>query len=303
MGRHRANRNQLFLRDHLREIEVGAFESERGHTQKVLFNVVLDLEDGAFDLDDDVDRILSYEVIVDAVDEVLKRGRSDLLETMAEQIATVLFRDDRIMSAEIRIEKLDLVSGSLGVRIFRSRDGEAPRDVSSSEGILPAVPGIYFCPNEVALGDDLAVWIDAIHAIEPESIICVEGRQDSGPLPQDPGARLRMELLSIDQNAWYLASRDKRIGVATTHAELKARTSEGRLSVWAPSRMTLGAGAQCMDAQDSSEHGLALALAIWLAGEFGAEVVVACGQEEPFSRSMPDPPAVRILCVESPDVL
>lgn len=104
IGHTGSRRNRLVLRDHLRSVGIGAFEAEKGKPQRVLFNVAVTLEDGASDQDDDVDHVLSYDMIVEAIEEVLADGRSDLLETVAERIAGVLFRHVRVMVVEIRVE-------------------------------------------------------------------------------------------------------------------------------------------------------------------------------------------------------
>ncbi len=58
--------DRISLRDHTVEVEIGAFQAERGVTQRICFNVVVEvrLPDG---LDDDVDRIMSYDTITEAI--------------------------------------------------------------------------------------------------------------------------------------------------------------------------------------------------------------------------------------------
>ena len=274
-GRRGSRRNRLVLRDHLRSVDIGAFESERGKPQRVLFNVAVTLEDGTFDQDADVDRVLSYDMIVEAIEEVLAKGRSDLLESVAERIAAVLFRDVRVMVAEIRIEKLDRVPGALGVEIVRSRAPEAPHSLPETGWLFPVTPTVIFVPDNVLRSDLLPAWINFIRALNTASVICVDKREDHGPVAGDPDAGQRIELLSIEQNAWYLSSCDNAFGVVATLAELKARTGENRISVWAPARIVLGSedGTGLL----KSENPLALVLAIWLARSIGARRLVACG--------------------------
>jgi dihydroneopterin aldolase len=51
-------RDRISLRDHVVEVEIGAFQKERGHTQRILFNVVVEVRPAPEPLDDDVDKIL-----------------------------------------------------------------------------------------------------------------------------------------------------------------------------------------------------------------------------------------------------
>ena len=36
-------RDRISLRDHIVEVDIGAFQKERGHTQRVMFNVVVEV--------------------------------------------------------------------------------------------------------------------------------------------------------------------------------------------------------------------------------------------------------------------
>ena len=79
--------DRLSVRDHIVEVEIGAFQQERGTTQRVCFNVVVEIAPLPADLDDDVDRILSYDKVTEAIGYELARERLALLETLAERIA------------------------------------------------------------------------------------------------------------------------------------------------------------------------------------------------------------------------
>ena len=61
-------RDRIAMTDHTREVEIGAFQAERGVTQKIRFDVVVEVETRAERAVDDVDRILSYDTIVEAID-------------------------------------------------------------------------------------------------------------------------------------------------------------------------------------------------------------------------------------------
>ncbi|MGH1357118.1 MAG: dihydroneopterin aldolase, partial [Thalassovita sp.] len=46
---------------HVVEVEIGAFQQERGTTQRIRFNIVVEVQPLTGPVDDDVDRILSYD--------------------------------------------------------------------------------------------------------------------------------------------------------------------------------------------------------------------------------------------------
>ena len=61
-------RDRISLRDHVVEVDIGAFQQERGHRQRIRFNVVVEVRPQAGPLHDDVDRILSYDRVTEAID-------------------------------------------------------------------------------------------------------------------------------------------------------------------------------------------------------------------------------------------
>ncbi|MEM7490755.1 MAG: dihydroneopterin aldolase, partial [Pseudomonadota bacterium] len=80
--------DRISLRDHIREVEIGAFQLERGVTQRVRFDIVAEVTpDTEAVLGDDVDGILSYDTLIEAIDVELAAERLNLLETLAERIA------------------------------------------------------------------------------------------------------------------------------------------------------------------------------------------------------------------------
>ena len=113
--------DRIFLRDHVRNVEIGCFADEYGVTQHLRFNVVLDVPTFTPDKADEEPSIVSYDLIVDAIDDLAAGERMSLVETFAERLAGRLLAEVRVSRAWIRIEKTERVSGSLGVEIVRGR--------------------------------------------------------------------------------------------------------------------------------------------------------------------------------------
>ena len=74
--------DRISIRDYIKEVEIGAFQVERDLTQRVKFNVVVEVSDSSSSSSDDVDDILSYDMIIEAIDEQLNFERLNLLETI-----------------------------------------------------------------------------------------------------------------------------------------------------------------------------------------------------------------------------
>ncbi len=85
-------------------------------------NVDLAVEDVA-DLGDSLAKVVDYGVIEGKIRAILADGHLNLVETLAERIASACFEDARVKTARVRVEKLHALSAaeSAGVEIERSR--------------------------------------------------------------------------------------------------------------------------------------------------------------------------------------
>ncbi|NNK78095.1 MAG: dihydroneopterin aldolase [Litoreibacter sp.] len=260
-------RDRISLRDHVREVEIGAFQAERGTTQRICFNIVVEvrLPEG---LDDDVDKILSYDTITDAIDRELSAERLNLLETLAERVAEDILADPRAARVFVRIEKLDRGPGALGVEIVRDRAAVAP----VAAGDLDVHPCVVFLGNDVVASPDLSEVLDRLEQLELPLILCVAAGDTTSPKAGHPAAQRRIDLLAIEQNAWVLAGQDKRCVVVATRTELDWSMKHGQISVWAPSKIVLDA----TDGPDLSALDAA-GLSDWFAREFAADRSFAIG--------------------------
>ena len=273
--------DRISLRDHIVEVEIGAFQAERGTTQRVCFNVVVEVSPIVGHIDDDVDRILSYDRVTEAIATELGAERLNLLETLAERIAERILLEPQAQRAFVRIEKLDRGPGALGVEIVRSRS-DVQLDSQETETDVPH-PRIVYLSNEAMASDHLKAWLDQLTVAQAPLVLCV-GLPD-GPRPTVPYkmAQRRIDLLAIEQNCWCLAARDDRCKVVATRTELDWAMKNGQACVWAPSKVVL-------DAVDgpTAPPSEALDLTKWFAGEMQAEelLVIGASADEPSNVSI-----------------
>lgn len=278
-------RDRISLRDHVVEADIGAFQKERGHRQRLMFNIVVEVRPIAQPIDDDVDRILSYDRLTEAIAEELAAERLNLLETLAERVAERILAEPQAMRAFVRIEKLDIGPYKLGVEIVRSR-AEAPVRALAADGTDRAVhPIVVFLDNAAIAAPDLPARLDALLAAGDPLILAV-GLPDL-PRPQTghkPTQR-RIDLLAIEQNAWVLAARDPRCVVVATRTEIDWAMKRGQTVVWAPSKLVL-------DAVDGPTSREPVALALWLAELMAArsltvhgDVALPAGSRVPVTRA------------------
>ncbi len=263
-------RDRIAMTEHRREVEIGAFQSERGVTQTVQFDVVVEVETRAEQAIDDVDRILSYDTIVEAIDASLAAERVNLLETLAARIADRILTHPLAARCIVRIGKLDRGPFVLGVEIIRNAPESRGR-VRLSPADAPH-PRVVYLSAEAIARPDLPQLLDRLEEGGAPLILCV-GRPDL-PAPQAAHAmpQRRIDLLAIEQLAWVLAARDPRCVVVDSRTELDWAMRHGQISVWAPSKLVL-------DAHDGPGPAVRdpLALALWMAQGFEAQDVMTFG--------------------------
>lgn len=268
-------RDRISLCDYITEVEIGAFQQERGTLQRIKFNVAVEVEPLTGAIDDDVDRILSYDRVTEAIDAELSDERLNLLETLAARVAERILLEPQALRVFVRIEKIDRGPYSLGVEIVREKGGNVEAAVETVEYPQPRV---VFVSNTVIGSDDLSRVIDDLAHDQTPLIFCVGAADVAAPRSGKVQAQRRIDLLAIEQNAWVLAGRDKRCMVVGTRTELDWAMKNGQICVWAPSKIVL-------DVVDNIDAGPddAVALAAWIAEEIQARELVVIGADAPTS--------------------
>ena len=263
--------DRISLRDHTVEVEIGAFQSERGNKQRVCFNIVVEVKPFQNKLEDDVDRILSYDKVTEAITTELSVERLNLLETLADRIADRILSEPQAIRVFVRIEKLDRGPGALGVEIVRSNEMKQVRSMAL-EDIQLNCPKIIVLSNKAFESDELKNCIDELEKLGRSAIFCVGLPSENYPKVTQKQVQRRIDLLAIEQNAWKLAAYDKRCVVVETKTELDWAIKNGQISVWAPAKMLL-------DAKNPPNFDLQnpLPLSEWLANEFGAQYLTWIG--------------------------
>ncbi|MCG6903948.1 MAG: dihydroneopterin aldolase [Rhodobacter sp.] len=274
--------DRISLRDHIVEVEIGAFTAERGVTQRLCFNVVVEVITPGGDIADDVDRILSYDRVSEAIAHALAAERLNLLETLAENVAGRILREPQAQRVFVRIEKLDRGPGALGVEIVRTRGGQ---EIAASQTPHPV---IAFLGAPAWAAGRLTQVVDALRAGGAPLILCVGLPDGQRPVAGNADAQRRIDLLAIEQNGWTVAARDPRCAVVGTRTELDWAMKNDRISVWAPSKIVLDAVDGPGDVSDP------VALAMWFAGHMQAAEFVCVDAALPARLSGAEIPMRRL---------
>ena len=103
---------------------IGIHRKEKINKQKIIFNIVIDVNQNIYPDENDLSSIVDYEKITNKLKKLAKNKKYNFLESLAEDSFNEIFSDRRINSVKIKIEKPDAIvnAQSVGVEVFKSRN-------------------------------------------------------------------------------------------------------------------------------------------------------------------------------------
>ena len=119
----------VFIKDFIIEEIIGIHEHEKIRKQKIKFNIVIDVDRNTLPNEADIKSIIDYEKITNKLENLTKKKKYNFLESLAEDSFEEIFKDKRINSVKIKIEKPEAIktAKSVGVEVFKTRkDYEGP---------------------------------------------------------------------------------------------------------------------------------------------------------------------------------
>jgi len=119
----RARLRHVFVHDLEIVASVGILEHERRYEQRIIVSADLGVRDDYDGLSDRLADVLDYSKVVDDIARLVQSEHVNLIETLAERIATQCLADSRVESVRVRIEKPDVLPScrSVGIEIERRR--------------------------------------------------------------------------------------------------------------------------------------------------------------------------------------
>ena len=114
----------VFIKDFIIHEIIGMHDHEKIKKQKIKFNIVIDINQNTLPNEKDLKSIINYEKITKKLENLVKTKKYNFLESLAEDSFKKIFKDRRIDSVKIKIEKPDAIknASSAGVEIFKSRN-------------------------------------------------------------------------------------------------------------------------------------------------------------------------------------
>ena len=114
---------KILIKELILDLKLGYYDFEKKKSQKVKFNLEVDYEDKKPTSDDDIKSIVNYGKLVKLIKKLTKNKHYNFLETLAEDVFDVLFKDKRIGKIMLQIEKLEILKDctSVGIQVTKKR--------------------------------------------------------------------------------------------------------------------------------------------------------------------------------------
>ena len=116
-------KRNVLIKDFLINEIIGIHKHEKIKKQKIIFNIVIDVNQNTLPDENDLSSVVDYEKITNKLENLAKNKNYNFLESLAEDSFREIFKDKRINSVKIKIEKPDAITNaqSVGVEVFKSR--------------------------------------------------------------------------------------------------------------------------------------------------------------------------------------
>ena len=114
---------KILIKELILDLKLGYYNFEKEKSQKVKFNLEVDYEDKKPTSDDDIKSIVNYGKLVKLIKKLTKNKHYNFLETLAEDVFDVLFKDKRIGKIMLQIEKMEILKDctSVGIQVTKKR--------------------------------------------------------------------------------------------------------------------------------------------------------------------------------------
>jgi dihydroneopterin aldolase len=113
----------IFLNDMMLNAEIGIYKKEKNISQPLRISMIAKVRNPKKINDKNIGSVVCYNQISKKIKKIVKSGHTMLLEKLAEKIFDECFKNKRIETMKIRLEKLDAIkeADSAGIEIERSR--------------------------------------------------------------------------------------------------------------------------------------------------------------------------------------
>jgi 7,8-dihydroneopterin aldolase/epimerase/oxygenase len=111
----------VFIDDLILDCNIGVYSHEKDATQRVRINLDLTIQEGNKDINDEINNTVCYDKLIQGIALIVAKGHINLVETLAESIATMCLKNKKVSIVQVKVEKIDILKNarSAGVQIQR----------------------------------------------------------------------------------------------------------------------------------------------------------------------------------------
>jgi len=116
-------KRSILIKDFTVNEIIGIHKHEKINKQKIIFNIVIDVNQNTLPDENNISSIVDYEKIANNLESLARYKNYNFLESLADDSFKEIFEDKRINSIKIKIEKTDAITNakSVGMEFFKSR--------------------------------------------------------------------------------------------------------------------------------------------------------------------------------------
>ena len=116
-------KRKVLINDLTLLISIGIHDFEKIEKQEVKFNINININPLLAPIKNKLNSIVNYETVVRDITRLTKRKHYELLETLAEDIFFILFKNNNIKQIKLKIEKTQIIknTSSVGIEITKKR--------------------------------------------------------------------------------------------------------------------------------------------------------------------------------------
>ena len=116
-------KRKILITDLSLMLSIGIHDFEKNKKQKVIFNINLNINPYLYPLKNNLSSIVNYETVIKTITKLTKNKHYELLESLAEDIFSELFKNINIRLIKLKIEKTQIIknTSSVGIEIIKKR--------------------------------------------------------------------------------------------------------------------------------------------------------------------------------------
>ena len=116
-------KRKVLINDLTLLMSIGIHDFEKVEKQEVKFNINIDINPLIAPIKSKLNNIVNYETVVKDVTRLTQNKHYELLETLAEDIFFILFKNNNIKQIKLKIEKTQIIknTSSVGIEITKKR--------------------------------------------------------------------------------------------------------------------------------------------------------------------------------------